>query len=154
MSPVQRVTTWQALTGKNPFAATSANESLTKIYHGAKPPLSKVDPPLAGALESALMGIELSELVETTSVEVSDLPGSVQEQLVGGIRVNSESQASETVKAYRQQITDEKTKAAETADEVRNGDASASEATGSTSPDSPTNSATPSPETSATEGGA
>lgn len=102
----------------------------------------------------SFMGIELSELVETTSVEVSDLPGSVQEQLVGGIRVNSESQASETVKAYRQQITDEKTKAAETADEVRNGDASASEATGSTSPDSPTNSATPSPETSATEGGA
>lgn len=101
----------------------------------------------------SFMGIELSELVETTSVEVSDLPGSVQEQLVGGIRVNSESQASETVKAYRQQITDEKTKAAETADEVRNGDASASEATGSTSPDSPTTGATPSPEASATEGG-
>lgn len=101
----------------------------------------------------SFMGIELSELVETTSVEVSDLPGSVQEQLVGGIRVNSESQASETVKAYRQQITDGKTKAAETADEVRNGDASASEATGSTSPDSPTTGATPSPEASATEGG-
>lgn len=100
----------------------------------------------------SFMGIELSELVETTSVEVSDLPGSVQEQLVGGIRVNSESQASETVKAYRQQITDEKTKAAETADEVRNGDASASEATGSTSPDSLTTGATPSPEASATEG--
>ena len=49
------VVTWQALTGKSPFAAASASESLTKIYHGAKPPLSKVDPSLAGTTENALM---------------------------------------------------------------------------------------------------
>jgi len=66
------VVTWQALTGKNPFAATSANESLTKIYHGAKPPLSKVDPPLAGALESALMHAVIADATARTS-SVDDL---------------------------------------------------------------------------------
>jgi protein phosphatase len=101
-------------------------------------------------VSGSFMGVELSELVETTSIDVSDLPSSVQEQLAGGIRVDSENQASETIKAYRQQITDEKTKAAETADEVRDGDASASESTGTAAPDS---SATTSPEASATGGG-
>ena len=85
------------------------------------------------------MGLELSELTETSSVEVSDLPSSVQEQLAGGIRVNSEDQARETIKAYRQQITDEKTKAAETADEVKDSGTSSdgqttSSSSGSTAP--------------------
>ena len=85
------------------------------------------------------MGLELSELTETSSVEISDLPSSVQEQLAGGIRVNSEDQARETIKAYRQQITDEKTKAAETADEVKDSGTSSdgqttSSSSGSTAP--------------------
>ena len=85
------------------------------------------------------MGLELSELTETSSVEVADLPSSVQEQLAGGIRVNSEDQARETIKAYRQQITDEKTKAAETADEVKDSGTSSdgqttSSSSGSTAP--------------------
>ena len=85
------------------------------------------------------MGLELSVLTETSSVEISDLPSSVQEQLAGGIRVNSEDQARETIKAYRQQITDEKTKAAETADEVKDSGTSSdgqttSSSSGSTAP--------------------
>ena len=82
------------------------------------------------------MGLELSELTETSSVEVADLPSSVQEQLAGGIRVNSEDQARETIKAYRQQITDEKTKAAETADEVKDSGTSSDGQTTSSSSDS------------------
>ena len=82
------------------------------------------------------MGLELSELTETSSVEISDLPSSVQEQLAGGIRVNSEDQARETIKAYRQQITDEKTKAAETADEVKDSGTSSDGQTTSSSSDS------------------
>ena len=82
------------------------------------------------------MGLELSELTETSSVEVSDLPSSVQEQLASGIRVNSEDQARETIKAYRQQITDEKTKAAETADEVKDSGTSSDGQTTSDSSDS------------------
>ena len=84
------------------------------------------------------MGLELSELTETSSVEISDLPSSVQEQLAGGIRVNSEDQARETIKAYRQQITDEKTKAAETADEVKDSGTSSDGQTTSSSSDSTT----------------
>lgn len=84
------------------------------------------------------MGLELSELTETSSVEVADLPSSVQEQLAGGIRVNSEDQARETIKAYRQQITDEKTKAAETADEVKDSGTSSDGQTTSSSSDSTT----------------
>ena len=82
------------------------------------------------------MGLELSELTETSSVEVADLPSSVQEQLAGGIRVNSEDQARETIKAYRQQITDEKTKAAETADEVKDSGTSSDGQTTTSSSDS------------------
>ncbi|MGL5173741.1 MAG: Stp1/IreP family PP2C-type Ser/Thr phosphatase [Olsenella sp.] len=84
------------------------------------------------------MGLELSELTETSSVEVADLPSSVQEQLAGGIRVNSEDQARETITAYRQQIMDEKTKAAETADEVKDSGTSSDGQTTSSSSDSTT----------------
>ena len=61
------VVTWQALTGKSPFAAASASESLTKIYHGAKPPLSKVDPSLAGTTENALMHAVVADATARTS---------------------------------------------------------------------------------------
>ena len=49
------VVLWQAITGKNPFAADSAKTSLVMINHGPKPPLSQTDPGLAGAPEDALL---------------------------------------------------------------------------------------------------
>ena len=49
------VVLWQAITGKNPFAADSAKTSLVMINHGPKPALSSTDPGLAGAPEDALM---------------------------------------------------------------------------------------------------
>lgn len=70
------VVTWQALTGKDPFAAASASESLTKIYHGAKPPLSKVDPSLAGAMENALTHAVVADATARTS-SVDELVGEV-----------------------------------------------------------------------------
>ena len=48
------VVLWQMLTGKSPFAANTAESSLTKINHGPKPPLSKTDPSLAGIAEDAI----------------------------------------------------------------------------------------------------
>ena len=48
------VVVWQMLTGKSPFAATTAEGSLVKINHGPKPPLSKTDPSLAGIAEDAI----------------------------------------------------------------------------------------------------
>lgn len=48
------VVLWQVLTGKSPFAASSAEASLDKIERGPKPPVSKTDPSLAGIVEDAL----------------------------------------------------------------------------------------------------
>ena len=67
------------------------------------------------------LGISLSTLVGTSSVEVSDLPSSVQDQLSRGIRVKNEDQAMETISSYRDQIDAEKSKAAQTADEAKAG---------------------------------
>ena len=66
-------------------------------------------------------GISLSTLVGTSSVEVEDLPSSVQDQLSRGIRVSNEDQAMETISSYRDQIDAEKSKAAQTADEAKAG---------------------------------
>ena len=49
------VVIWQALAGKSPFEAPSAEASLAKIVRGPKPPLSKTDPALAGIAEDALL---------------------------------------------------------------------------------------------------
>ena len=48
------VVLWQMLTGKNPFAAKTAEVSLDKIERGPRPPLSKSDPSLAGIAEDVL----------------------------------------------------------------------------------------------------
>jgi serine/threonine-protein kinase len=49
------VVVWQALTGQNPFAAKTAEESLRKIERGPKVALSKLDPTLAGMAEEVIM---------------------------------------------------------------------------------------------------
>lgn len=60
-------------------------------------------------------GISLHEVVETTSVSVSDLPEATRHQLDEGISVSNEEEARKTVERYRDQIDAEKTKAAEAA---------------------------------------
>ena len=67
------------------------------------------------------LGISLSALVGTSSVEVSDLPSSVQDQLARGIRVRNEDQAMETICLCRDQIDADKSKAAQTAEEAQAG---------------------------------
>jgi protein phosphatase len=70
-------------------------------------------------IDGDILGISLSDLVQTTAIEVSDLPTNVASQLQnGGIHVNSEQEALSTVESYRMQIDAEKTKAAEKAAEV------------------------------------
>ena len=49
------VVTWQALTGKDPFAADAASKSLEMIYRGPKVPLTKEDPTLDLTAEDALL---------------------------------------------------------------------------------------------------
>lgn len=72
-------------------------------------------------MNGELFGISLSTLVGTSSVEVNDLPTSVQDQLAHGIRVSNEDQAMETIASYREQIDAEKNKAAQTAAEAQAG---------------------------------
>ncbi len=49
------VVVWQSLTGSNPFASNSAEESRRKIDRGPKPALSKTNPEYEGMAEEALM---------------------------------------------------------------------------------------------------
>lgn len=72
-------------------------------------------------MNGELFGISLSTLVGTSSVEVNDLPTSVQDQLARGIRVSNEDQAMETIASYREQVDAEKNKAAQTAAEAQAG---------------------------------
>lgn len=62
-----------------------------------------------------VFGIPFYELVETTSVNVSDLPEAVRHQLDSGISMANKGEASETVEHYRDQIDADKTRAAEAA---------------------------------------
>lgn len=77
------------------------NEGTVGIYQG-----------IAGSF----MGIPLSHLEETTSVQISDLPDATQQSLIGGLRVGSEEEAKRTVESYRDQIDADKSSAAVTAD--------------------------------------
>ncbi len=61
------------------------------------------------------LGRPLYELVETTSVEVSDLPEAVRKSLEEGVVVASEKDAAATIESYRQQIDADKTAVADTA---------------------------------------
>ena len=62
-----------------------------------------------------VFGMPFFELVETTSVNVSDLPEAVRHQLEGGISMADKNEASSTVEHYRDQIDADKTRAAEAA---------------------------------------
>ena len=65
------------------------------------------------------LGIPLSELVGTSSVELSDLPTSVQDQLAQGIRVENEEAGREVIDSYHTQINAEKDRAAQIAETAR-----------------------------------
>lgn len=67
-------------------------------------------------ITGSFMGIPLSHLEETTSVQISDLPDATQQSLVGGLRMGSEEEAKRTVESYRDQIDTDKSSAAVTAD--------------------------------------
>ena len=56
---------------------------------------------------------------------MSDLPVAIQDQLKGGIHVSSEQEAHVTVERYRDQIDQEKTKAAQAAAETQSASGSA-----------------------------
>lgn len=47
------VVMWQAITGKNPFASTTAKNSMDRIARGPKPTIGKLDPNLAGEADAA-----------------------------------------------------------------------------------------------------
>ncbi len=73
------------------------NAGTVGIYHG---------------VNGSFLGIPLSQLDETTSVQTKDLPAPVQESLSEGLTVSSESEARDTVENYRDQIDADKSAAA------------------------------------------
>ena len=82
---------------------------------------------------SKIAGVPLSNLIDTTTIEVKNLPQSVQDKLALGIRVKDETEARETVEDYREQINDADIKAAKRADDAK----SESEPTGETETTAP-----------------
>lgn len=71
-------------------------------------------------IDAQILNVPLSHLVETTSVEVDDLPQTVQSQLAqDGIRMESEEKALSAVNSYHEQIDAEKTSAAAVASDVK-----------------------------------
>ncbi len=67
-------------------------------------------------ISGEFLGIPTYELVGTSSVELSDLPTSVQDQLAQGIRVESEEAGRAVIDSYHDQINAEKDRAAEIAE--------------------------------------
>ena len=67
-------------------------------------------------VSGSFLGIPTCELVGTSSVELSDLPASVQDQLRQGIRVEDEETGREVIDSYHDQINAEKDRAAEIAE--------------------------------------
>lgn len=70
-------------------------------------------------IKGEFLGVPTSELVGTSSVELSDLPTSVQDQLAQGIRVDSEDAGREVIDSYHDQINAEKDRAAQIAETAR-----------------------------------
>ena len=70
-------------------------------------------------IRGSVLGIPLSELVETSSVSLQDLPEATQHQLAGGITVDSVDKARATVSAYAQQIEEEQAKAQKAASDAQ-----------------------------------
>ena len=95
------------------------NHGYVAIYQGA---------------QGDFLGMELSHLQESTTVELTDLPEALQDQIVQGISVASLEEARNTVESYRQQIEDEKAKAQKTADEAKNAGATPAPAPVSSEP--------------------
>lgn len=79
----------------------SVNGTTVGLYRGVK---------------GSFLGISMSELVDTSTVEVAELPVSVQDQLEEGIRVDNEEAGREAIDSYHRQIDADKTHAAEIAE--------------------------------------
>ena len=64
------VVVWEALTGRCPFAAPTAEKSLALIERGPSPMLSQVEPSLAGVVENTLMyALDPNQTQRITSIE-------------------------------------------------------------------------------------
>ena len=70
-------------------------------------------------VKGEFLGMPLSTLEETTTVRAEDLPEATQSSLEQGIGVASLEDAQSTVRSYRDQITEEKARAAEVADSTK-----------------------------------
>ncbi len=70
-------------------------------------------------VNQSVFGMHLGHLVDTSSVQVSDLPAAIQQSLKKGVVVDSEQAALDTVESYRDQIDMDKTDAAITADKAK-----------------------------------
>ena len=70
-------------------------------------------------VNQSVFGVHLGHLVDTSSVQVSDLPAAIQQSLKKGVAVDSEQAALDTVESYRDQIDMDKTDAAITADKAK-----------------------------------
>ncbi len=88
-----------------------------------------------------ILGVPLHHIAETTSVSVRDLPEAIQHQLDDGINVTSEDEARITIERYRDQIDEDKTRAAAAAAAANQGAAAQSTTPASqenpTAPDAP-----------------
>ena len=83
-------------------------------------------------IPTSIAGINMSTLVETTSIEIKDLPDAVQDSLAEGIRVKNESEAQNTVDSYRKQIDSANDKAVQKQEDAQSGGASAGDTANST----------------------
>ena len=72
-------------------------------------------------IHADVFGHPLYSLVETTSVQLTDLPETVAKSLEEGVVVSSEAEAAATVESYRDQIDADKTAAAEAAEKATDG---------------------------------
>ena len=67
-------------------------------------------------INDSILGIPFFELIETTSISVSDLPEATRLQLDQGIAVENENEGRATVERYRDQIDADKTRARQAAE--------------------------------------
>lgn len=70
-------------------------------------------------VQGELFGMSLSELVGTSTVEVTDLPVALQDQLESGIRVNNEAEGRAAIDSYHEQIDADRDRAAQIAETAR-----------------------------------
>lgn len=70
-------------------------------------------------VQGELLGMSLSELVGTSTVEVTDLPVALQDQLESGIRVNNEAEGRAAIDSYHEQIDADRDRAAQIAETAR-----------------------------------